>query len=272
MHVEFDAEQAADKAFSLSGGMDLVYGATQVLKGTRSFFFWPENYFPVYLKNLQLAFVIVAGLFCLWIPKRPWGKAAAVAILAVACFAPRSLQLLHPQGTYHSLTVTAYALVIAGALAIILRAGPTIVRNASAVLAMLLIAGYVIQCNWVSTVNYLNGLAHFSTFTQVLARIRSLPDTHWDGKKIAVVGTLAMSSDYPFKGAVGVAPKFLDAEHMGQLARLLRDEATFVQADQMTPKILEYAANHAPWPDPGSVAVVDGVGVVVFSTTPATAR
>src|SRR5207247_1880146 len=82
----------------------------------------------------------------------------------------------------------------------------------------------------------------------------------WDGRKIAVVGTLAMSSDYPFKSAVGVAPKFLDAEHMGQLARLLRDGATFVQADQTTPKLLEYAATHAPWPAPGSVAIVGGVG------------
>jgi len=31
------------------------------------------------------------------------------------------------------------------------------------------------------------------------------------------------------------------------------------------PKILQYAEAHRPWPDPGSVAVVDGIGVVVLS-------
>jgi hypothetical protein len=52
---------------------------------------------------------------------------------------------------------------------------------------------------------------------------------------------------------------------MDQLAHLMRDEATFVEADQTMPKVLEYAATHAPWPDPGSVGVVDGKGVVVLS-------
>jgi len=31
------------------------------------------------------------------------------------------------------------------------------------------------------------------------------------------------------------------------------------------PKASEYAAVHLPWPHPDSVAVVDGVGVVVLS-------
>jgi hypothetical protein len=266
MDVKFDAEQAADKAFRLSGGIDLVQATAQVFTGTRSFFFWPENYFPGYLKNVQLIFMAIAGLLCLWIPKRSWAKVFAVAIFAIACFAPRILQLIHPEGTYHTLTLTAYALVIAGALAIILRAAPTVVRNASAILAFFLIAGYVLQCNWISTVNYLNTMAHFATLTQLLAKIRSLPDTNWDGKTIAVVGTYDMASDYPFKSGAGVAPKFMDAEHMGQLARLMRDKAAFVQADQTMPKVLEYAATHPAWPNPASVGVVDGLGVIVFST------
>jgi hypothetical protein len=57
----------------------------------------------------------------------------------------------------------------------------------------------------------------------------------------------------------------MDALHMDRLARLLRDEATFVKADDTTPRALEYAATHAPWPAPGSVGVVDGMGVIVFS-------
>jgi hypothetical protein len=45
----------------------------------------------------------------------------------------------------------------------------------------------------------------------------------------------------------------------------MRDEATFVEADKTMPKVLEYAATHAPWPDPDSVGVVDSIGVVVLS-------
>jgi hypothetical protein len=78
-----------------------------------------------------------------------------------------------------------------------------------------------------------------------------------------------MSSDYPFKSAVGVAPKFIDAEHMTELARLMRDQATFVQADETMPKVLEYAATHPAWPNPAGVVVIDGKGVIVFSKPPA---
>jgi hypothetical protein len=268
MDVQFDSEQAADKAFSLSGGWDPVYAATTVLKETRAFFLWPENYFPGYLKNAQLILMAAAAVLCVWIPKRLGSKVAAVAILVAACFAPRILQFIHPQGTFHSLTLTAYAVVVAGALTIILRAGRIMVRNAAVIVAFFLIAGYVIQCNWISTVNYFNSLAHFSALTQLLAKIRSIPDVQWDGKTIAVVGTYDMSSAYPFKSGAGVAPRFLDAEHMGQLARLMRDDATFVRADQTMPKVLEYAATHAPWPNPAGVGVVDGMGVIVFSKVP----
>jgi hypothetical protein len=76
-----------------------------------------------------------------------------------------------------------------------------------------------------------------------------------------------MPSTFPFKSATGVATEFLDAKHMDQLARLMRDEATFVAADRTMPKVLDYAATHAAWPAPGSVNVVDGVGVVVLSRT-----
>jgi hypothetical protein len=148
------------------------------------------------------------------------------------------------------------------------RAGRNIVRNASIVLASFLVAGYVLQCNWISTVNYLNTLSHFATMTQILAEVRSIPDAHWDGKKVAVVGNYDPPSDYPFKLSAGVATKFIDAIHMGYLARLMRDEATFVAADETMPKVLEYAATHPVWPEPGSVGVVDGMGVVVFAHHP----
>ena len=55
-----------------------------------------------------------------------------------------------------------------------------------------MIVGYIIQCNWIAMVNYLNMFAHFTTLTQLRARIRSIPDVHWDGRKIGVVGRYEM--------------------------------------------------------------------------------
>lgn len=268
MDLNFDSSQAAGEAFNLSEGINLPYAISEVMHGTRSFFMWPENYFPDYLKKLQLAFIAGAVIFCLLLPKSPGGKISALVLLVLASFTPRLLQLIHPAGDYHNLTLTAYALVIAGAVLIINRAARMVViRNTSSILAFFLIAGYVMQCNWISTVNYLNTLAHYTTLTQVLARVRSLPDKDWDGKKIAVVGKYKMASDYPFKSATGVAVSFMDSFHMQHLANLMRDDATFLEADSTMPEVLEYAATHAPWPNPASVGVINGMGVVVFSTS-----
>jgi hypothetical protein len=265
MHLQPDTIHSSDEAFHLRDALDWSHAIPEVWLGTRNFFRWPENYFPEYLKVVQLAFLGAAALFCVWVPGGAWRKVAAVALLVLASFTPRALQLLHWKGHYHSLTLTAYAVLIGGAVMIVNRAGNTIVRNVSIVFATFLVAGYVVQCNWISTVNYLNTIAHVTTLTQVLAQLRSVPEARWDGKKIAVVGTYEPPSDYPFKPAGGVATKYLDAKHMENLARMIRDEATFVAADDKMPKVLEYAATHPAWPGPGSVGVVDGVGVVVFS-------
>ena len=263
--ISFDSTHAADKAFSLSDGLNLSLAASEIAQGTRSFFFWPENYFPDYLKKLQLLLLAGAGIVCLWLPRSPGGKIGAVTMLVVASLSPRLLQVLHPEGVYHNLTLTAYGVVIAGAIMIIHRAAHTAIRNLSIVLSFILIAGYVMQCNWISTVNYLNTLAHYSTLTQVLARIRSLPGEGWNGKNIVVVGKYKMSSDYPFRSATGVAVSFMDAIHMQYLANLVRDDVSFTEADNATPEALEYAATNPAWPHPASVGVIDGTGVVVFS-------
>jgi hypothetical protein len=265
MDIPFDSEQAAETAFHLGGVAKPLLAMHEIWNGTRGFFLWPERYFPDYLKELQLALVAAAAICCLWLPRGLWAKAAAVFLLVLAAFAPRVLQLLHPEGQYHSLTLTGYAVFIAGAVMIVMRSSRTLPRNVSIIVTLFLVAGYVIQCNWISTVNYLNMFAHFETMTQVLARLRSLPDAGWDGKKIAVIGRYEMPTTYPFTTRDAVAPKFLDANHMTYLARLMRDEATFVTADTTMPRVLDYARSHPQWPNPASVAVVDGMGVVVFS-------
>jgi hypothetical protein len=157
--------------------------------------------------------------------------------------------------------------VIAAAVLIINRAGRAIlIRNASTILACIMIGGYIVQCNWISTVNYLNTVAHYTTLTQILARIRSLPDDNkWDGKRIIVIGKYDMRPSYPFRSATGVAVEFIDASHMQHLAKLMRDDVTFTDVDKGMSKILEYVATRSPWPDPSSVGVVDGEGVLVLS-------
>ena len=183
MDIPFDSEQAAETAFKLGDATKFSLAAHEVWLGTRGFFLWPEHFFPDYLKDLQLALLAAAGVFCLWVPKRLGSKASAIVLLVLAAFAPRVLQMVHPEGQYHSLTLTAYAVFIAGAVMILLRSARTLMRNVTIVVTMVLLAGYVIQCNWISTVNYLNMFAHFDTLTQVLARVRSLPDAGWDGKR-----------------------------------------------------------------------------------------
>ncbi|MDP1643957.1 MAG: glucosyltransferase domain-containing protein [Thiobacillus sp.] len=265
MDIPLDAYQGVDEAFSLTEGLNLSYGLKEIAAGTRSFYFWPENYFPGYLKQPHLILIAAAGILCIWLPKQPTRKIAAVIILGLSLVAPRLLQLIHPAGHYHQLTLTAYAIVIAGCVMLIMRAGNVLTRNLSTVLAAFLIAGYIVQCNWISTVNLLNTQAHYSTLTQILSRIRSLPDTNWDGKKAVVFGSYKMWAGYPFKHATGVATDFMDAKHMQDLARLVRDGITFLPANQATPGAIKFAAEHPIWPHPDSVGVVDGMAVVVLS-------
>lgn len=265
MNITINDYQGADQAFKLNKHIDLIQAATEIAKGTRSFFFWPENYFPEHLKKLQLIFLLGATFYCLWLPRGIVLKITAGMIFILVLFAPRLLQLIYPAGNYHNLTLTGYAVVIAGFIMIVVRSGQTPVRNLSMILASGLIAGYVMQCNWISTVNQLNTYAHYATMSQILGRIKSLPAGQWDGKKVMVVGKYDMPSDYPYRPATGVATEFIDAHHAQKFARLMREEITFMPEDETTPTALEYAAKHSQWPHPDSVGVVDGVAVVVLS-------
>lgn len=269
LHIPFDSAQGADQAFSLKSrlehGLQLSLAAAEVLRGSRAFYVWPEAYFPQPLKALQGLLIAGAALACLVLPRRLPAKVAALVLLVLVLFSPRVMQFLHPAGTFHSLTVTAYALVIAAAAMLSLRLGGNGLRNISALVGALLVTGYVAQCNWISTVNVLNTQAHFATTTQILARLRALPEQGWDGRTVAVVGHYNMPSGFPFRPATGVASEFMDPIHMNLMARLLRDEANFVEADMSMPKVMAFAAGGKAWPSPQSVGVVDGVAVVVLS-------
>jgi hypothetical protein len=201
---------------------------------------------------------------CVWLPRRTWKKLVAVTLLVITIFAPRLLQLLHPAGNFHSLTLTAYAVTIAGFVTILARGGNILTRNLSMLSAVVLIAGYLIQANWISTVNYLNTLAHYTTLTQILSRVRAIPTDQWDGKQVVVIGRYEMPKGYPFRSATGVASGYISEQHLQRLARLMRDELVVLPLEAV-PKARGYASSHLPWPHPGSVGVVDGVGVVILS-------
>ena len=265
MNIALDSYQGADQAFKLNEGVNLIQSATEVVQGTRSFFFWPENYFPEYLKKLQLFFLLGAIFYCLWVPRGVVLKLMAALVFVLIVLAPRLLQFIHPAGHYHNLTLTGYAIVIAGFVMIVMRSGQTPVRNLSLIMASALVVGYVMQCNWISTVNQLNFYAHYSTMSQILGRIESLPADQLNGRKVVVVGSYDMPSDYPFRPATGVAKEFIDADHIQKLARLMREDVIFVKADSSMPAALDYAAHHASWPRPDSVGMVDGMAVLVLS-------
>jgi len=265
MDLHFDAYQGAGDAFSFKNGLQLSVALPEIVTGTRSFFLWPESYFPDYLKKLQLIFLLIAAAFCLWLPKGIVNKFAALAVLLICLFTPRLLQLLHPTGTFHNLTLTAYAVVVAGCLTIIFRSGFMRVRNLTVLLACFLVGGYLIQSNWISTVGYLNTQAHYSAMTQLMTQLKSLPAAGWDGKTVAVQGHRAMYSGYPFKPATGIASEFIDTGHMQWMAHLLREDMTFIDLADAPSSARDYAAQQAPWPHPGSLGVAGGMAVLVLS-------
>lgn len=265
MTIEFDSYQSAEKALKPGAGIDLRRALPAIVAGTRTFLMWPEAYFPGFLKKLQLVLLGVAALGCLALPRGPVRKLAAVLLLGATVFAPRSLQLLHAEGNFHELTLTGYALLVAATLLVAKRGMPLPVRNLAWVAGVVVVGAYVVQCAWISTVGQLNTMAHYSMVTQVLSRLRSLPTEGWDGKSIVVVGEYEMRRDYPFKRATGVAPEYMRAHHMNLMARLMRDEASFVAPDPANPGLSEFIATRKLWPHPDSVGLYNGKGVVVLS-------
>lgn len=266
MDIPFDAYQGAREAFDLGKALDPVQALRALFEGSRAFYLWPEHYFPQPLKLAQLALLGGAFAISLIIPRRPIDKAASVLVLCLLVISPRLLQVLHPQGHFHVLTLTAYAVVIAGALTLLLHYLRPWLANGARVLSLFLILGYLIQCNWISTVNLLNTQAHFHTLGQILARVRTLPPDSWDGRTIVVVGQMDMARAHPYRPATGVASRFMDAGHMDLMARLMRDPMHFIPADASTPRALAYARTHRGWPAAESVTAIDGRAVVVLSS------
>lgn len=260
--------QGADKAFGLQTGVDRILTLKAVLDGTRASLVWPENYFPATLKDLQLSLLFVGVLLAVWLPKGIVNKLLATGMIVMAFFAPRVLQVIHPSGHYHNLTLTAYASLAAGALALIYRFRKTALSNIATCIAVLLLVGFIAQANWISSVNYLNMVAHFSTTSQILSRLGSLPNSGWDGRRILLVGNYSMPNYYPFKRATGVATDFIDPNHFSAMAKLLRTEVEVIHEVDGSAQALAFAATRRPWPDSESIGVVDGVGIVVLAKPP----
>jgi len=265
MDIPFDAYQGAGEAFDLGRGLDIHAAVSALVHGSRAFYLWPEHYLPMSMKGLQLILLLGGLLACLWIPRKATDKSVAAALYLLILFSPRLLQALHPHGHYHQLTLTAYAVVIAGAATLLLRIPLVWIGNGTRLVTTFLIIGYLIQCNWISTVNFLNTQAHFYNFGQIMARVRSLPPESWDGQTIVVVGRYEMSGEHPYRPATGVASRFLDAEHMDYMARLLRDPIRVVAAAGRYAWAREYAEHRPVWPAGGSIFPMNHVAVVILS-------
>jgi hypothetical protein len=79
MNIEPDTVHSSEEAFHLRGVLTPMQGIAEVWRGTRSFLVWPETYFPDYLKALQGALLVAAGIFCLWLPRPPSATRSAAA-------------------------------------------------------------------------------------------------------------------------------------------------------------------------------------------------
>lgn len=264
--IHIDAYQNADKAFSLSDGIDVRLALSAIVSGSRNALFWPENYFPLWLKQIQVALLGVAFVLCIVVPRTARDKAGALFFFGLGLLTPRALQALHPTGTFHNLTLTAYATVTAASLMIVLRAGTILVRNLAIIAAAVLSFGYILQANWISTVNSLNWSAHQLTASEILSRVDQLPRTQWDGKLVAVVGKFEFPDRYPFRRQTGMAVSFIDEEHLGNIARLMRRDLEVRRESDLPEAILHRAAAIAPWPAAESVSTVDGMALVVLSS------
>lgn len=266
--VPVDSYQGADKAFSIGSGIDLPLSLSVVLKATKGALVWPENYFPLWAKQLQQVLIAMAGLYCLVSAVDVRRKCAVLILLALGLMAPRALQFLHPHGAFHNLTLTAYAVVIAGVFGIVARCSGTVVRNLALLAACLIVYAYVVQANWMATVNYLNWNAHQLTMSRILARVDALGPGGWDGRTVAVHGKLNLVDSYPYKKETGVAVSFIDEEHFQKFARLLRQDVQVVRSKEMSAELLRSVAELPTWPAAGSVQLVGNTAVVVLSRTP----
>ena len=98
LHIPFDSAQGADQAFSLrsrlENGLQLAYAASEVLRGSRAFFVWPEAYLSQPVKALQGVLLLGAAVGCVVLPRKPAAKLAALALLGLVMLAPRVMQFL----------------------------------------------------------------------------------------------------------------------------------------------------------------------------------
>jgi hypothetical protein len=260
-----DPYQHADKAFTLSDGLNLGTSIQLIVQGTRSFLFWPENYFPADLKAIQLGLIAAAALVWVFQPVSVGKKVAAAVCAAGGILAPRALQFLHPEGTFHNLTLTAYGIVVAGTVMVALRSRSIFWRNLICAAAAVLIFKYVMLSNWISTVNYLNFSAHQSVLTQILTRITDFPPATITRPEVAVIGKLKMPDAYPFLPQTGIATDYIDLAHLGKFSAVMGQPIKFVGEDQLPEQVREIAKNAPEWPAPGSTFSANGMAIVVLS-------
>ena len=258
--------QHVDEAFSFEHALQPQLVVPAIIAGSKAFFLYPENYFPEFLKKLQLLLIAGGALAATLLSSGAKNKTLACLLIAAAAVSPRLLQFIHPTGQFHNLTLTAYAVLVAGLISILLKSRSNPVRSISILLCGALIWGFTVQCNWISTVGYLNHQAHFSLTNRILARLDALPADAWDGRSVAVFGRYAMPAEYPFLKATGIAPDFVDSDHMYFLARILRDKTSFIETDSAPAAAKEYALSHKPWPHQDSVGIAGGVAVVILSS------
>ena len=272
------ASMGASDFAAVTRGLRVVLIETARFLGGRFQSIYPESSYFTWKDKALCAVVYlgaIAGIAAM--ARRMRGRSgAAVLMFLMALFAPRVLQVAHPDGNYHELTLTGYGVYLAGAAAFAMEMKNRIARSAVQLVLVVLICSFIHSNNVGAAALAFDYQAIMHWGNRVLAMIEADPRCavqmgSWAPKRIMFVGDAYRVSDWfyrgrPFVTAVGIADGIPNIV-FDSIFRLLRVNATSVGIPPQThSEGLAYAARHEAWPHPESVTVLrDGTIVVVLS-------
>ena len=260
--------QGADKMFEYSFSK-LHLGFLKSIALYKNIFLKQQSYFPSYAKNILLALFVIA-ITSIIIKKcsSPIRAIMLSSLLICLSFIPCVLQVIHPAGRYHVLTLTSVAVLFAGITAIIFINKWTFLKNISVILIVFVLYIFACENNRKSVISLQSTRAEQMLASRMLARAEALPEYFQMEKKTFVfIGKLPrheIDCEYPFLSSVGVGGYRLNGPRGWAVLRLLRTKVY-----PPTAKQIQVAKDHIKsrrgWPHLDSVFIVDNIVVVILS-------
>jgi hypothetical protein len=265
---------------AIIAGLPSVAWETARFLGMRLPSIYPESLYFTPTHKLMCLAVYAAAFAGLWASGRMMAaRIGACALFLAALFAPRAVQVFHPGGNYHELTLTGYGVFIAASAAFAMNVSGRWPRTGVQAVVALLIAGFLHSNNVGASALVFDYQAIMHWGNRILARVEQHPRYSAPPagavRKAVFVGDLYKVSEWyyrgrPFVQAVGIAdgvPNII----FDAIFRLLRVNAsTDGLSDGSRRQAAAFAAGRPAWPHPDSVTVLeDGTIVVILDNSPA---